>query len=232
MSTRAAHDPAPPRARSLPPAEPPAYSLGEEVAHGLTHGAGLLLSLAGLVALVAAARFHADTRLLVACCVYGGTLCLLYLTSTLYHCVPSPRAKRVLRILDHSAIFLLIAGTYTPFTLISLRGAWGWSLFGVVSTGALLGILFKAFATGRLRRLSVVFYLVMGWCVLVALEPLTAAIGPQGVRLVFLGGVAYSLGVVFYAWRTFPYHHAVWHLFVLAGSVLHYFAVLLHVVPS
>lgn len=214
-----------------PPPEPPAYSLREEIAHGLTHGAGLLLSLAGLAVLVAVTRLHPDPWLLAACGVYGATLCLLYLASTLYHCIRSPRAKRVLRILDHSAIFLLIAGTYTPFTLISLRGPWGWSLFAVVWGGALLGILFKAFATGRLRRLSVVFYLVMGWCVLVALEPLTAAIGREGVRLVFLGGVAYSLGIVFYVWRRLPYHHAVWHLFVLAGSVLHFFAVLLHVVP-
>lgn len=209
----------------------PRYSRGEEIAHCATHGAGLLLSLAGLAALIAAARTHADSLLLVACSVFGFSLILLYLASTLYHGIPSPRAKRVLRVLDHSAIFLLIAGTYTPFTLVSLRGPWGWGLFGAVWGMALAGILFKAFATGRLRRLSVVFYLAMGWCVLVALQPLMAALAPEGVRLLFLGGVAYTAGVVFYAWRRLPYHHAVWHLFVLAGSVLHFLAVLLYVIP-
>jgi hemolysin III len=209
----------------------PRYSRGEEIAHCATHGAGLLLSLAGLAALVATARTHADSVLLAACSVFGFSLILLYLTSTLYHGIPSPRAKRVLRVLDHSAIFLLIAGTYTPFTLVSLRGPWGYWLFGTVWGMALVGILFKAFATGRLRRLSVVFYLAMGWCVLVALEPLMAALAPEGVRLLFLGGIAYTAGVVFYAWRRLPYHHAVWHLFVLAGSVLHFLAVLLYVIP-
>ncbi len=210
---------------------PPCYSRGEEIAHCATHGVGLLLSLVGLATLIAAASNHADSLLLAACGVFGFSLILLYLASTLYHSISSPRAKRVLRVLDHSAIFLLIAGTYTPFTLVSLRGPWGYGLFGAVWGMAVAGILFKAFATGRLRRLSVVFYLAMGWCVLVALRPLMAALAPAGVRLLFLGGIAYTAGVVFYAWQRLPYHHAVWHLFVLAGSVLHFLAVLLYVIP-
>jgi hemolysin III len=167
----------------------------------------------------------------VACGIYGLTLILLYLASTLYHSIPSPRAKRVLRVLDHSAIYLLIAGTYTPFTLISLRGGWGWTLFGLVWGMAIAGIVLKIAAIGRFRWLSMVLYLVMGWLAVVALEPLLLAVSRDGVRLLFLGGISYTVGTLFYGWRRLPYHHAVWHAFVLAGSIFHFFAVLLYVVP-
>jgi hemolysin III len=206
------------------------YSLKEEIAHSAIHGLGILLSIAGLVALLAVARRTGDPWTMVACGVYGLTLILLYLASTLYHSIPSPEAKRVLRVLDHSAIYLLIAGTYTPFTLISLRGPWGWTLFGLVWGMAILGITLKVAAIGRFRWLSMILYLGMGWLVLIALEPLRLAVAHAGVMLLFLGGVSYTLGTVFYGWRRFPYHHAVWHAFVLAGSVLHFFAVLLYVV--
>jgi hemolysin III len=207
------------------------YSVKEEIAHSAIHGVGILLSFAGLVALVLIARRTGDPVHLVACSIYGLTLILLYLASTLYHSIPSPRAKRVLRVLDHSAIYLLIAGTYTPFTLISLRGGWGWTLFGLVWGMAILGIALKIVAMGRFRWLSMVLYLGMGWLVVIALEPLLRAVSAGGVRLLFLGGVSYTLGTVFYGWRRLPYHHAVWHAFVLAGSVLHFFAVLLYVAP-
>ena len=207
------------------------YSVREEIAHSAIHGVGILLSIAGLVTLLLVALRTGDPRHVVACGVYGVTLILLYLASTLYHSIPSPRAKRVLRVLDHSAIYLLIAGTYTPFTLISLRGGWGWTLFGLVWGMAVLGIVLKVVAIGRFRWLSMVLYLGMGWLVLIALEPLLRAVSPGGVRLLFLGGVCYTLGTLFYGWRRLPYHHAVWHAFVLAGSVLHFFAVLLYVVP-
>jgi hemolysin III len=207
------------------------YSVREEIAHSAIHGLGVALSVAGLIALVLTARRTGDTWDLVASAVYGVTLVLLYLTSTLYHSIPHPPAKRILRILDHSAIYLLIAGTYTPFTLVLLRGAWGWTLFGLVWGLAILGITLKVVAMGRFRRLSLVLYIGMGWLVLIALKPLTAALAHGGMVLLVLGGLAYTSGVLFYVWRRLPYHHAVWHAFVLAGSVLHFFAILLYVVP-
>jgi hemolysin III len=205
------------------------YSVREEIAHSAIHGVGMLLSMAGLVTLVLIARRTGDPVHMVACSIYGLTLILLYLASTLYHCLPFPRIKPLLRVLDHSAIYLLIAGTYTPFTLISLRGGWGWTLFGLVWAMALLGIALKIAAIGRFRWLSMVLYLSMGWLALIALGPLLRAISAGGVELLVLGGVSYTLGTVFYGWRRLPYHHAVWHAFVLAGSVLHFFAVLLYV---
>ncbi|HEV7508400.1 MAG TPA: hemolysin III family protein [Thermoanaerobaculia bacterium] len=212
--------------------EHPQYSLREEIAHSATHGLGIVLSIVGLIAMVVVSERSGDVRHVVASIVYGVTLILLYLASTLYHGIPSPNAKRVLKVLDHSAIYLLIAGTYTPFTLISLRGGWGWTLFGLVWGMALLGITLKIAAIGRFQWLSIALYLGMGWLVVVALKPLIEAVSPAGVRLLFLGGVSYTLGVLFYKWRRLPYHHAVWHLFVLAGSVFHYFAVLLYVLPT
>ena len=206
------------------------YSVKEEIAHSAIHGLGILLSIVGLAALVLVARRTGDPSHVLACSVYGATLILLYLASTLYHGLTFPRAKRMLRVLDHSAIYLLIAGTYTPFTLISLRGRWGWTLFGLVWGMAVLGIALKVAAIERFRWLSIVLYLVMGWLVLIAIEPLMLAVAPGGVRLLLLGGVAYTLGIIFYLWRRLPYHHAVWHVLVLAGSVFHFFAVLLYVV--
>ena len=207
------------------------YSLREEIAHSATHGLGIVLSIAGLIAMVLVSERSGDVRHVVASVVYGLTLILLYLASTLYHGIPSPRAKRVLKVLVHSAIYLLIAGTYTPFTLISLRGGLGWTLFGLIWGLALLGITLKVAAISRFRWLSIVLYLGMGWLVVVALKPLIEAVSPAGFRLMLLGGLSYTLGVFFYKWRRLPYHHAVWHLFVLAGSVFHFFAVLLYVLP-
>lgn len=208
------------------------YSVREEIAHSAIHGLGVALSIAGLIALVLTARRTGDAWDVLASAVYGFTLILLYLTSTLYHGIPHARAKRVLRVLDHSAIYLLIAGTYTPLTLVSLRGPWGWTLFGLVWGLAILGITLKVAAMGRFRVLSLVLYLCMGWLVVIALGPLTAAVAHGGLVLLVLGGIAYTSGVLFYVWRQLPYHHAVWHAFVLAGSVLHFFAILLYVVPG
>lgn len=197
----------------------------------MTHGVGAVLAIAGLAVLVAFAALRGNAWHVVACSVYGATLVLMYTASTIYHAVPQPRAKRVFRILDHSSIYLMIAGTYTPFTLVTLRGTWGWTLFGLVWGMAVLGILFKAFALGRLRVLSVVFYLAMGWLVVVAFKPLLHALSPGGLVLLAAGGAAYTFGVIFFAWKRMPYHHMIWHLFVMAGGALHYFAVLLYVVP-
>ena len=208
------------------------YSLAEEIAHAMTHGLGLLLSIAGLVVLVVFASLRGDAWHVVSVSVYGATLVLLYSASTFYHALPNPRAKRVFRTLDHAAIYLLIAGTYTPFMLVNLRGGWGWALFGVVWGLAVLGIVLEAVAKQRVRILSVVLYLGLGWLVAIAVKPLVQSVEPGGLVLLVAGGLAYSVGVVFYSWKRLPYHHAVWHVFVMAGSLFHFFAVLFYVIPQ
>ncbi len=209
----------------------PRYSLGEEVANSITHGVGIALSIGGLAVLAAFAARFGDVWHIVSCSIFGATLILMYTASTLYHSIPLSDVKTVLRVIDHSAIFFLIAGTYTPFTLVNLRGPWGWSLFGIVWGIALLGVAFQVTLLRRWKIASVGLYIAMGWVIVVAIKPLLASIAPMGFKLLLAGGLCYTLGIVFYAWRRLPYHHAIWHLFVLAGSVLHYFAILLHVIP-
>lgn len=207
------------------------YSLGEEVAHSVTHGLGLLLSLWGLTILVAAASLRGDVWHIVGCSIFGTTLVLLYAASTLYHATPGSRAKRVFQRFDHAAIFLLIAGTYTPFTLVSLRGGWGWTLLALVWALAILGIVLQVTVPSWAKRISVPLYLAMGWLGVFAAEPLARSVHPDGLTLLILGGVTYTLGVIFYAWRRLPYNHAVWHVFVMAGSVCHFSCVLGYVIP-
>jgi hemolysin III len=202
------------------------YSFGEEVANSVTHGVGWLLSVCGLAILVTLAAATGGALRVVSCAVFGATLVLLYAASTLYHALPSERAKHVFRVLDHSAIFLLIAGTYTPLSLVAVGGPWGWSLFGAIWSLAAFGVLLNTVAHGRWRWLSITLYVVMGWLVVVAIKPLVAAIEPGVLVMIVAGGLAYTLGLVFYGWNRLPYNHAVWHLFVLTGSVLHYLAIL------
>jgi hemolysin III len=212
--------------RTVRPAITQRYSFGEEVANSVTHGVGWLLSVAGLATLVTiAARTGGATRV-ISCSIFGTTLVLLYAASTLYHALPSERAKHIFRVFDHSAIFLLIAGTYTPLSLVSLGGSWGWSLFGSIWFLAAVGVFLNTLAHGRWRWFSITLYVTMGWLVVVAIKPLVAALEPSSLVLVVSGGLAYTLGLVFYGWKRLPYAHAVWHVFVLAGSVLHYLAVL------
>ncbi|MEM9553983.1 MAG: hemolysin III family protein [Acidobacteriota bacterium] len=208
------------------------YTLGEEISHAVSHGLGIVLSIAGLTVLVAFAALYGTTRHVVGSAIFGTTLVLLYTASTLYHSIPLPRAKGVLRILDHSAIYLLIAGTYTPFTLIVLADdPRGTLLLGVLWGLAIAGIVVTATALERSRLLSLILYVGMGWSALLVARPLIAGLETGGLVLLVGGGLAYTLGVVFYLLRRMPYHHMVWHLFVLAGSVLHYFAVLLYLIP-
>ncbi len=207
------------------------YSPGEELANSLTHGAGIVFSVIGLAVLIVAASLVGGTREIASCAVYGASLILLYTTSTLYHSVSLPAPKRILRTLDHVAIFLLIAGTYTPFVLIALRGAWGWTLFGVTWGLAGLGVIFELTALHRFRGAMVALYIGMGWVGVIALKPMVAALPAAGLWLLFGGGVSYTAGVLFYVWRSLRFHHAIWHLFVLGGSVLQYFAVLWYVLP-
>lgn len=210
----------------------PRYAFGDELASSLIHGLGILLSIAGLATLVAFAALYGNARTVVASAVFGSTLILLYTASTLYHAIPGAMAKRALRTLDHLAIFWLIAGTYTPFTLIALPGAWGWSLFGAIWTLAIAGSALELGVLQRYRRFAVLLYVAMGWVGMIAFKPLSAHLQTGGMVLLIAGGVAYTLGVPFYLARRLPYHHAVWHGFVLAGSVLHYLAVLLYVIPD
>jgi hemolysin III len=201
-------------------------SLGEEIANSVTHGVGVVLSLIALPTLVVVAARRHDTWQIVGGAVFGTTLLLLYCASTLYHAIPLPRVRSVFRVLDHAAIYLLIAGTYTPFALGALRGTWGWSLLIAVWALAALGIVLKATRGFQYAWLSTAVYLAMGWLIVVAIRPLTAHIGLAGLAWLLAGGLAYTLGVIFFAWDRLRYGHMVWHLFVLAGSICHFVAVL------
>ncbi len=206
-------------------------TIGEEVANSITHGLGALLSVAGLFALLIAASIRGTALHIAACTVYGISLVLLYTSSTIYHALARNRAKRVFQVLDHASIYLLIAGTYTPFTLITLRGPWGWILFAFVWTLAALGIVFKSFGAGRLPFFSTAVYLLMGWCGVAAVRPLLAVLPWTGFLWILAGGICYTVGVAFFALRH-KYAHFIWHLFVLAGSVCHYVAVYRYVIPG
>ena len=208
------------------------YSLGEEIANAVTHGLGIGLSVAALTLLVVVSAIWGNGWHLGSSIAYGVTLVLLYLASTLYHSITHEGARHVLKIIDHSSIYLLIAGTYTPFTLVTLRDNGGWWLFGIVWTLAIAGVVLEAFWVYRPKWLSVVVYLGMGWLVVTAINPLLENLEPGGVWLLLAGGVAYTLGTIFYVLKRVPYMHAVWHLFVLAGSVCHFLAVMLYVLPT
>ncbi|MGZ7440571.1 PAQR family membrane homeostasis protein TrhA [Paenibacillus sp. TH7-28] len=203
----------------------------EEIANAVTHGIGALLSVAALVLLIVFSSIKGTAWHVVSFTIYGASMLLLYLCSTLVHSFKAGKAKDLFEFLDHSSIYIFIAGTYTPFLLVVLRGPLGWSLFGTVWGIALLGVVFKAFFVKRFLFLSTVFYVIMGWLIVIAWGPLTAAVPSQGIVLLVTGGVLYTLGTVFYVWRGFPYHHAIWHLFVLGGSVTHFFAILLYLLP-
>ena len=201
-------------------------SFGEEIANSVSHGLALLAALIAFPVLVISAAQRSDAAGIVGASVFATTLVLLYLTSTLYHALPRTRAKKIFRILDHGAIYLLIAGTYTPFTLGVLRGSWGWTLFGLQWGLAILGIVLKSVGGIRYAKLSVAVYLAMGWLVLIAAVPLVNSIPPWGLFWLVAGGMAYTVGVVFYALERLRYFHFIWHLFVIAGSACHFVAVL------
>ncbi|MEK3734527.1 MULTISPECIES: PAQR family membrane homeostasis protein TrhA [Paenibacillus] len=207
------------------------YPRKEEIANAITHGIGAALSVAALVLLIVFSSLKGTAWHVVSFTIYGTTMLLLYFNSTLVHSLREGKAKDFFEFLDHSSIYLFIAGTYTPFLLVAVRGPLGWTLFGIVWGVALLGCVFKAFYVKKFLFMSTVFYIAMGWLIVVIWKPLTAAIDPQGIRLLVEGGLLYTLGTVFYVWRGFPYHHAIWHLFVLAGTVLHFFAILFYLLP-
>lgn len=204
------------------------HRLSDIIANSVTHGVGAALAVAGAVVLVVTAA-GGTARQIVSCSIFSCTLVLVYVCSTLYHSLVRTRARHVLQIIDHSAIYLLIAGTYTPFALVSLRGHLGWLLFAIVWGLAILGIVFKSVAIGRFAIASVVVYLAMGWLGVFVTRPLVHALTWHGIFWIALGGLFYTAGIVFFAFDRLSYFHALWHLFVLAGSTCHYFAVLFYV---
>ena len=205
------------------------YSLLEEIANSVTHGIGAALSIVGLVWLIVRAIHVGDAFSIVSVIIFGASLFLLYLASTLYHAIPCRGAKRVLRKFDHCAIYWLIAGTYTPFLLVSMRGTVGWALLGVVWGIACVGTAFKLFFIGRFDKISTAMYVAMGWIVLVAVKPAITHVPAGALVLMLIGGLAYTFGVFFYMNNRIPFNHAIWHCFVMAGSAVHFFAIIFYV---
>jgi len=203
-----------------------------QYANILAPGIGFLLSIPALILLVIEASRHGNVWHIVSCAIYGATIVISYASFTLYHIFKfHARLGRLFKIIDHCAIYLLIAGTYTPFTLVYLRGHWGWTLFGLVWGLTLFGFFFKFFFVHRFKILGPLLYLAMGWLLIVAVRPATLYIPHQALKLLLAGGLFYSFGLIFYAWKKLPFHHAIWHVFVLAGTVLHYLAIVRHLIP-
>ncbi len=202
----------------------PIIAEGERL-NTLTHAIGAALSVAALVCMVVYASAWGDAYKIVSVSIYGATLIALYLASTLYHSAKDPRVKRMMKLVDHSCIYLLIAGTYTPFALVSIRGGWGWSMFGIIWGLALLGIVFKLVFIHKVDKLGVAIYVAMGWLGVVAVVPMVRVFPAQGLLYIAAGGLLYTVGALVYLWRSLPYNHAIWHLFVMAGSACHFVAI-------
>ncbi len=208
-------------------AKAPMYSVGEDIGNAVTHGIGAALAVAGLVLLILKST---DAWQVVASCVYGASLFLLFLMSCLYHAIRCAGGRYVMRVFDHTSIFLLIAGTYTPYTLVTFRGALGWVLFGVVWAIAVVGIVFNSISVERFKRFSMICYIASGWYIVVAIWPLVQSVPTAGLLLLLGGGVLYTIGILFYRQKTRRWFHMVWHLFVLAAAILHYFGIYCYVI--
>ncbi|GBF41746.1 hemolysin III [Leptospira ellinghausenii] len=210
------------------------YSIGHEIANAVTHGIGGGLSIAGLSLLLTMAVLYGDIWHVVSSAIYGATLIILYLASTLYHGIYHTATKKVFKVIDHASIYLLIAGTYTPFTLVSLRenSEWGWVLFGVIWILALIGVILLLLFPGKYSGLRVAVYIIMGWLAIFVMKDIRTAIGVGGMSWLVAGGLSYTFGVIFYLWDRLPMNHAIWHLFVLSGSICHFFAILFYVIPT
>ncbi len=205
-----------------------AQSFGEEIANSIIAGIGAALSITALVLLIVFAAKHRNPYGVVGFSIYGTALILLYLMSTFYHSFTGKRVKRVFKVLDHASIYLLIAGTYTPVVLVTMRIAWGWTLLGAIWFMAVIGIILKSFFSERFKLFSILLYITMGWLVVLALKPMIQ-MAPAGLLMwLLIGGICYTLGIIFYAWEKIPFHHTIWHLFVLAGSICHFFGMLRH----
>ncbi len=207
----------------------PDYSVREEIVNVITHGLGLLLSVPALVLLIVYASLYGTVWHIVSFSIYGSTLVTLYLASTMYHAARKPKVKENLNIFDHSAIYLLIAGTYTPFLLVTLRGPWGWSLFGVVWGLAIVGVVMKFFFMSKYKVVSALAYVLLGWVIIIAVKPLINSLDTGGLWWLMAGGISYTVGAVLYTLKKLPYHHGIFHLFVLGGSFAHWVAVFYYV---
>jgi hemolysin III len=206
------------------------FSIIEEIWHAITHGLGLALSIAGLTIMVAFASMDGSIITVVSSAIFGTTLILLYGSSTLYHAITHHDIKQRFQQFDHASIYLLIAGSYTPITLVSLGGAWGWSIFVAVWTIAIIGICLTFVYPRRFEKLSLLLYVIMGWIIIIAIKPLLESMESGGLWLLLAGGLSYTVGILFYVWEKLPFNHAIWHLFVLGGSILHFFMVLLYII--
>ena len=206
------------------------FSRREEILHAITHGIGAVLSVVGLVLLIVFASFSGNPWKIVSATIFGTTMLLMYLSSTIVHSLPQGKWKELFLIFDHSSIYLFIAGTYTPFLFVSLKGTIGWVLFGVVWSIALVGIIFKMFFTRKFIILSTLLYIAMGWLIVLAWKPLTAVLPSPGIVLLVIGGIIYTVGAFFYVYKKIPYHHVIWHIFVLFGSAFHFFAIFYYVI--
>lgn len=204
------------------------YTLAEELFNSISHGIGAVLSIVALVVLVSFASIKGDIWRIVSFSIYGATLIFLYTSSTLYHSIFHEKTKRVFRVFDHVAIFIFIAGSYTPITLVAMRGNWGWALFGVIWGIAIIGTILKIVAINKLKKLSVFLYVLMGWLVIVAIKPMMEMLPPGFFSWLLAGGLLYTVGVVFYVGKKIPFNHCVWHLFVLAGSSAHFLGILFY----
>ncbi|RUO36929.1 hemolysin III [Aliidiomarina shirensis] len=206
------------------------YSLGEEIANAVSHGFGAILGIVGLIVMLWLSVEYGDVWHIVSVSIYGASIILLYSASTLYHAITNERAKRFFQLMDHAAIFLLIAGTYTPFLLVNLRESWGWPLFIIIWSIAIGGVFLETMKKERIKWLSLTLYLGLGWMALVAVKPMLEHVNTIGLSLLLAGGLLYSFGVIFYVRKQMVYHHAIWHVFVLAASVVHFFAVIYGVI--
>ena len=206
------------------------YTLKEEIASATSHGIGVGLGIAALVVLVVLSAKQHDTWKVVSSAIFGATIIAMYLASTLYHSLPQPELKRFFKTLDHASIYLLIAGSYTPFTLVTIRGPWGFSVFSVIWALAAMGVAFKIFFVYRFQVVSIIAYVLMGWIVLIAINPIYHALPKGGLLWLLAGGLCYTVGVIFYAWKSAKYTHSIWHLFVLAGTICHFCSVLFYVI--
>lgn len=206
------------------------YSLLEEIAHSVSHGIGVILGIVGLVVMLWLSFEYGDVWHVVSVSIYGFSVILLYSASTLYHALTNVKAKRFFQLMDHAAIFVLIAGTYTPFLLVNLRGPWGWTLFVIIWSIAIGGVMLEIMKKERIKWLSLSLYLGLGWMALVAMKPMLELVNTTGLLLLLAGGLLYSFGVIFYVRKQMVFHHAIWHLFVLAASVAHFFAVIYGVI--
>lgn len=206
------------------------YTLGEEIFNSVSHGVGALLSIAGTVVLIVFAAIYNNAWAVVSSSIFGASLIILYTMSTLYHAITNQKAKKFFRIMDHNTIFFLIAGTYTPITLVPLRSPLGWVLFGIVWGAAILGIVFNSIDLEKFRKPSVICYILMGWVIVIAVKPMLETVNATSLLFLLIGGLFYTIGVVFYAIKKVKYFHSVWHLFTIAGSVFHYFSVLLFII--